>query len=206
VWEAQETLGVYLAPDGNKQAQFNKMLQKVLLWADNMRTGHIAKKDVWLSLTSTIWRTLCYPLSAVNLMKKQCDKLMSPLLNYALPALGVCRTFPRDLVFAPTKYMGLGIKHIHTVQEITRMIDILQHSSQNTLLGSLYKTSLSCLIIELGMIAPLHTIPYTTVHPLATTSLIKTTWEFIHQHQIELRHQCPNLGRVMCLLWKLSTN
>jgi hypothetical protein len=108
------------------------MYQKELIWADNMRTGRIARKDVWLSLTSTIWRTLCYPLSAVNLTKKQYDDLMSPLLNYALPALGVCRTFPRALVFAPTKHMGLGIKHIHTVQEITRLIDILRHSSQHT--------------------------------------------------------------------------
>jgi hypothetical protein len=42
VWEAQETLGVYLAPDGNTQAQFNKMYQKVIQWADNMRTGRIS--------------------------------------------------------------------------------------------------------------------------------------------------------------------
>jgi hypothetical protein len=69
VWEAQETLGVYLAPDGNTQAQFQKMLQKVTHWADNMRTGRISRNEAWLALSSTIWRTICYPLSAINLTK-----------------------------------------------------------------------------------------------------------------------------------------
>jgi hypothetical protein len=143
VWEAQETLGIYLAPDGNTKAQFNKMLQKVIQWSDHMRTGRISKRETWLAFISTIWQTLCYPLPAINLTRKQCDKLMAPLLSYVLPALGICRNFPRNLVFAPHKYMGLGIKHIHTIQEITRLKDILYHAMQDCLLGSLYKTSLA---------------------------------------------------------------
>jgi hypothetical protein len=109
-WEAQETLGVILAPDGNLDRQFNSMLSKVRQWADAMRTGNISRSDVWLALNMTIFRTLCYPLSATNLTKVQCEKLMSPLLYYALPAIGVCRTFPRDIVFAPAKFGGLGVK------------------------------------------------------------------------------------------------
>jgi hypothetical protein len=136
VWEAQETLGVYLAPDGNTQAQFDKMYNKVIQWTDHMRTGRISKNEIWLAFTTTIWRTLCYPLPAINLSRKQCEKLMTPLLNYVLPALGICRTFPRNLVFAPLQYMGLGIKHIHTVQDINRLKDILHHAMQNSLMGS----------------------------------------------------------------------
>jgi hypothetical protein len=84
--------------------------------------------------------------------------------------------------------MGLGIKHIHTVQEITRLNDILYHTMHDSLAGSLYKTSLSCLIVEVGLNAPLHTISYKKFGHLATTSLIKSTWEFLNQSQIELRH------------------
>jgi hypothetical protein len=43
---------------------------------------------------------------------------MAPVINYALPAMGVCHNFPRDLVFSSTKYCKIGIKHIHTLQEI----------------------------------------------------------------------------------------
>jgi hypothetical protein len=128
------------------------------LWADNMRTGCIFKKDAWLALHSTIWRTLCYPLPALNLTKQQCDKLIMPLLTYFLPALGVCRNFPRDLVFAP----------------------------KDTPLGLLYKTSLSCLNIEVGINAPLHTISYQKFK--VTPSLIKSTWAFLFYSKIELHH------------------
>jgi hypothetical protein len=87
--------------------------------------------------------------------------------------------------------MGLGIKHIHTVQEITRLKEILTHSMQNSLLGSLYKTSLSCLILELGLETPLHNIPYKTLNHVATPSLMKTTWEFLNLYGIELKNDLP---------------
>jgi hypothetical protein len=103
-----------------------------------------------------------------------------------LPAIGVCRTFPRDIIFAPIQYLGLGIKHIHTVQEITRLKGILYHAMQDSLLGSLYKISLSCFIIEVGLASPIHTISYQKFGHLVTSSLIKSSWEFLHHSQIEL--------------------
>jgi hypothetical protein len=65
--QAEETLGVWIAPDRNTDVQFEKMLEKSLLWADQMRTGIIRKDETWLALQSTIWRTLCYPLNATFL-------------------------------------------------------------------------------------------------------------------------------------------
>jgi hypothetical protein len=90
-----------------------------------MRTGRISWEEVWLALNFTIMRTLYYPLPALNLTKSQCKDIMRPLLFYGLPAIGICRTFPRDLVFAPALYLGIGIKHLYTVQEISRLKDII---------------------------------------------------------------------------------
>jgi hypothetical protein len=45
-WEAQETLGVFLAPDGNLERQFSSMLAKVQQWADAMCTGNISRSEV----------------------------------------------------------------------------------------------------------------------------------------------------------------
>jgi hypothetical protein len=138
--QAEETLGVWIAPNGNTTVQCNKMKEKALLWADHMRTGSIRKHETWLALTSTIWHTLCYPLNSTNLTKEQCQQIMAPVINYALPAMGVCRNFPRDLVFSSTKYCGIGIKHIHTLQEISRIKDILHHTYMQTTTGKLYRT------------------------------------------------------------------
>ncbi len=52
--DAQETLGVYLAPDGNTRRQHRKMTDLAIEWADCMRTGKIPKDDAWLAFNSTI--------------------------------------------------------------------------------------------------------------------------------------------------------
>jgi hypothetical protein len=126
--EAYETLGVFLAPDGNSQAQFKNMRKVVVSWVDGLRTGKISKDKVWLALQSTILRTLYYPLPALHLTKAQCEAIMSPLLQYCLPTLGICRNFPRLLVFSPLDFMGLHIMHLYTLQEIIRIKDMIFNS------------------------------------------------------------------------------
>jgi hypothetical protein len=174
-WEAQETLGVFLAPDRNLAMQFSSMLAKVQQWANALSTGNISRSEVWLALTTTIWQTLCYPLSSINLSRLQCEKLMSPLLQYALPALGICRSFPRDIVFALIKYAGLGIKHLHTNQEIARLKDILSHTTKGALLGDLYKHSLTVLLLELGLGPDLSQIDYNKFGLFCTAACKQTT-------------------------------
>ena len=62
--QAYDTLGVFLAPDGNLEAQAEKMGKAVKIWVDGLRTGRISKDETWLALQSTILRTLSYPLPA----------------------------------------------------------------------------------------------------------------------------------------------
>jgi hypothetical protein len=52
--QAEETLGVWISPNGNTRTQYDKMLEKALLWVEQMRTGKIKKQETWLALQSTI--------------------------------------------------------------------------------------------------------------------------------------------------------
>jgi hypothetical protein len=102
--QAYETLGVFLAPDGNLNEQIHKMMKATMSWADGLRTGTISKNEVWMALQSTIMRTLSYPLPALRFTRSQCEAIMAPILQYCLPALGICRNFPRKLVFSTFDY------------------------------------------------------------------------------------------------------
>jgi hypothetical protein len=183
--QAETTLGVDLALDGNTLQQARKMIDTAQKWADNMRTGRISRDEAWLAITSTIWRTLAYPLPSLNLTKPQCEDIMAPILRYGLPAMGICRTFPRKMVFAPTKYMGLGFTHLYTLQETARLKDIIHHSFKNTITGRLYRTSIELLILEIGMGTSLHSISFPYFSNLASNSLVKSTWKFLYDHQID---------------------
>jgi hypothetical protein len=48
---AQETLGVFLAPDGNLRAQQEKMKEAATKWADCMQTGRISRDYVHLPIS-----------------------------------------------------------------------------------------------------------------------------------------------------------
>ncbi len=94
------------------------MKETTTKWADVMRSGRISRSEAWLAITSTIWKTLTCPVSAMNLSKYQSEEIMAPISTYGLPATEVCKNFLRSMVFAPTKYVGLGFQHSYTIQEI----------------------------------------------------------------------------------------
>jgi len=149
---------VFLAPDGNLQAQFEKLRRAAIPWADAMQTGMLSKSDVWLVLCSTIWRTLVYPLPAINLTCEQCESIMSPILQYFLPTLGICRNFPQKL-------------------------DLLWYINRKTV-----HNVIRFFFIELGQIPQLNHIESGYLQLLTTNSLIKSSVIFTSMHNILLQH------------------
>jgi hypothetical protein len=186
--QAYETLGVYLAPLGNLEQQFIKMKSAATQWADNLRTGNIGRSEVWIALQSTILRTLMYPFPALRMTKQQLEHIMAPILRYCLPALGICRNFPRQLVFSKLEYMGIDIPHLFFIQEIARIKDIIFHSFNDTLSGRLYTTSMELLFIEVGLDPQQHINDCTIIDALATPSLFKATMLFLATYTIQLKH------------------
>jgi hypothetical protein len=187
VSDSRETLGIIISPDGNMNGQFEKLLKLAKEWVKMMQEGYLSGSNMWTALQSSIWRTMAYSLPAKTMSKLQWEIIMSTLLNFALPVMGICRHFPRDNVFAPRKYFGLGIKHLHMLQETTCLKDIIYHTHNQTNTGKLYLTSMELLHIELGFTAPLHTKSFSTFSLLLSDSLLKSSWEFLDSHQIQLQ-------------------
>jgi hypothetical protein len=184
--QAEETLGVFLAPTGTLTGQLNKFNAKIQQWTEKLAAGRLSKSEMWTAVQSTILRTLAYPLPAINVTRPDWDKTLGPLLTTVLPRLGVCRQFPRAMVFAPTKYFGLGFRHLHTDQEIQRLKDLVFHTANDTITGRLYRASLELMHIELGSFLPLHRLSLELLGSLVTDSLIKSTWEFMSEHGLSL--------------------
>ncbi len=153
-----------------------------------MRTGRISREDAWLAFYSMIWKTLSYPLPTLNLTREECDKIMAPILQYLLPAMGVCRNFPRALVYNSAKYMGIGIQHPYTIQEIIRIKDMISHVHRCTITGKLYRTSFELLFLEIGMGSSLQRIPEEALDTLATNCLVKSTCQFLKNYDLSLHH------------------
>ena len=198
-----------IAPDGNSDDQFNKLLTLAKKWSDSMRTGSIHRGEAWLAVISTILRSLSYPLPALRLTKKQWDRILAPILTYCLPAIGVCHYFPHSLVFASSTFFGLGLQHLHTMQEIAHVKDLLWHTNASTLMGILYRTSFEIGLIEIGFGTCILDIPDITIQ-LSTQFLIWDVITSLRQYNIDLHHDVyfsfPHEGDklIMAALWDLG--
>jgi hypothetical protein len=47
VHEAQETLGVFAAVDGNQRAQTTALLEKIDIWAEKIVTKQLTRTETW---------------------------------------------------------------------------------------------------------------------------------------------------------------
>ncbi len=88
---------------------------------------------------------------STSLSQAQCDSIMVPILDAALPALGVNRHLTRTVVHAPKKYQGLGIPELWTTQGILKLWIAIAHGDANTITGCALRAVLSLHTNELGL-------------------------------------------------------
>ena len=148
---ARRTLGVRLAPDGNNHAEVTYLHSCASEWKERIRTGHLPRQLAWQALTTTILPKLHYPLAANTMTEKECNFIMSPVLQGGLSCSGIVRTLPHTLVYGTTKYQGLGIPSLYTEQGIAHILKLLQHGHQPSITGDLLWASLQALQVELGI-------------------------------------------------------
>jgi hypothetical protein len=79
--EARQTLGLWIAMNGNQYIQVLELIAKVLEWADKIRTKELTRMEAWLSLRMGIAKALQYPLAATNMSKAECKLIVDPRLG-----------------------------------------------------------------------------------------------------------------------------
>jgi ribonuclease HI len=192
---AEETLGVFLAMDGNNVKECKKLREKANEYAACIRSGFISRDDAVVALHSTIMKSLEYPMAAITLTKKEWDYIMAPILKAALPRMGYVQSFPRDIVYAPKELLGLGIMHPWFNQELTHIETCLQEGTAETIAGDLLRASTEQLRLELGLSTQIGTVPTETKKALslATDCWLKTVHEFATSHGMRIEDTSPAL-------------
>ena len=185
VHEARETLGVYIAANGNWKEQAIQLTRKAKQWGDKLRKGYLNPGDAMLALQTTITKSLEYCLPATTLTKKQCTDIIKPLLASALPKMNISRNINRQAVHLPKQYNGIGIIDLHMQQGISHIKILLQHGGHETTTGQLLQASLELLLLEIGSFHDLNELP-TTLLKNSTQSWIKHTLLFAQENSIKL--------------------
>ena len=186
--EAREMLGVFLSPNGNNQAQKEKLLRKMTLLSEFIRTGHVSRHEAWASLNLMAMKSLEYSLPAMTLSEKDYTDIMRPVLKQFLPKIGLNRNFKRDLLYAPAQSQGINLSNPYIHQGVSHIADISEHLWKDTLTGQLMKANLEQLRIEIGDNVNIFDADFNKYKSiLLTSSYLKNTWEFVHKNNIKLK-------------------
>jgi hypothetical protein len=189
--EAVKTLGVMLNLEGTDQDKVSYLRGKAEDWAKHICTGVLTKNDAWYALNTTIMKTMEYPMAAICLSLKQWDHVMAPILEAGLNAIQFSQKFPRDIVYGPRNLQGLGVKDPYIVQGLTWIKTLLHHGERATMTGTLLRSSMESLHLELGTGVPFFQDDYEVWSVLATDCWLKHVWEFQQEQEVRVEHTVP---------------
>ncbi|CAJ1946157.1 unnamed protein product [Cylindrotheca closterium] len=116
-------------------------------------------------------------MALTTLNAQQWQDIMSPVLQVCLPKSGVCRNFPRLVVFAPVDYQGLGVPHPFGKQVYKHLEMILRHMSGGTKTGAYMDANLQAHQLETGTSFGLLQQDYQNTSILASDTWLKRVWK-----------------------------
>ena len=135
-----------------------------------------------------LWKTLEYPLPETTLTYQECEEIMAPAKTQILHGLQICENLPLVLLFGPKSQLGLGLPHLYTLQGIIHFEDLIHHTSQGTLTGDLYRSTLEQLMINIGYGSDLFSAPYAALGKLMPYTWMTHMWEFLAGNGLRVRH------------------
>jgi len=187
----EKTLGMLTAPDGSMESfelddageqvrvgQIPYLQEKVKEFTTKIKsTRNTLPNDVWVAITSSIMKTLEYPMTASTITKQGWDEIMKPLLLCCLPVAGYSQNFPRAVIFGPSKQGGKELMHPWYNQELTHLETLWEELASETHTREFITTSMEALRLELGYPTSLMSVPFDRMAGCATDSWVALLWE-----------------------------
>ena len=135
--EASEMLGVWIAPDGNHRKIVQELRKAALEWGHNVKGSSATKQEAWQALHSNISAKLKYPLPACTLSKRECQSIMAPALQAALPRAGINSSISVPIRNCPIAYGGAGVLSLFDYQGTSRTSMLVEQVSKRSPTGLL---------------------------------------------------------------------
>ena len=184
--QAFETLGIHLAPNGSDEAAVAELKKKARKWADKIRTCFLRTDEAATALFTTIYKTLEYPLSVLCPSEAECDEVMRPVLEIALPKMGLNRHFSRAVLYGPAALAGMEFRNLYDTSITERIKMYLRHIHKPTLTGKLLRALVQQHKLEIGLEGPLFSHDYSSVSHLLTASWIQSLWKACSEEEIKI--------------------
>jgi hypothetical protein len=142
---SQKLLGVMRNPIGNQQDEVQRLKKKSDQLAIKMNSQVLTHSEAYLAYEAFYMPAMRYSLAITAIHQLDCEKIQSAATIAFLTATGYNRNMPREVVYAPKMYQGLGMRHLYDIQgcESTRLLVQelnMKESSTNLMLQAVLET------------------------------------------------------------------
>lgn len=152
-----------------------------------MRTNRLDRTTAWVNLQTTVTKTLEYPLPATTLTREECLYIMRPLCQAGLPAMGINRNLPTELVWGPLRAQGLGLHHLYVTQGIEHLkVLVTRGTLREDITGSLIRLSVEQMKVELGLSGSLFLHDPRPMATAMTPCWLSHTWGYMWEFGIRV--------------------
>ena len=195
--DGRKTLGSFLAPDGNNNAQLTYMNNATDEWTRRIQRSFISRFSANISVRTTIKKTLVYPISAITISEKECNKLMTKIKNAALPKMGINQKVGLKYLYGPSRYQGIAFPNLYTELCIERIKMLMKHGRRPTQIGTSITACLEGHQLEIGIDTRIFDADFKKYEFLISDSIIKHTWKILSSTglRIDTFHEIPDLYR-----------
>jgi hypothetical protein len=96
-----------------------------------------------------------YSLPALSLSLEACKNIQRYAITQFLPAMGYERNMPGAVVFRPSSYGGIGIRHLYTEMACKKIESMISHIGAQTALGKTMCININSLQLCIGLETPM---------------------------------------------------
>jgi hypothetical protein len=153
---SQKTLGVMKNPIGNQQDEVSRLQKKSDQIAMRMNSRSLTHADAFLAYEAFYIPAMRYSLAITAINQLDFEKIQGQATTAFLAAMGYNRNMPRQVVYAPKIYQGLGLRHLFDLQgcDGTRLL-LQEINMKGSSTREMLKAVLETIQLESGIGSPI---------------------------------------------------
>jgi hypothetical protein len=179
--EGHRTLGFSMTGDGTSNEQKRVMKEKGLAYAMAIRNSNLQRGECSMAYGAYYLPSLAYGTPATTLSYKECEDVQRAVVAAILPKMGIVRNAARKIVFGSTKYCGLWLDHLATIQNYLRLQYLIGHIRSKSITSKLIRQQLDYTQLEIGCSAQVLGQDYNPYsQAILCPNWITSIWESLH--------------------------
>jgi hypothetical protein len=118
------------------------MKEKGLAYAMEIINITLQRGECSMAYSAYYLHSLAYSTPATTLSYKECEDVQRAVVAAILTKMGIVRNAARKVVFGTAKYCGLGLDHLATIQNYSRLKYLIGHIRSKLITSKLIRQQL----------------------------------------------------------------